>query len=453
MDQTLQMLAGQGAEVLDAAAQQGRLLLLPSRLVQFAIIGGALMLAWALRRHYAPRLRDWMRSREGWPRWRLRILIVVHRNLQLAVFVVLLWLSVWIMAQYSPFPSRRFLLELAASLATAWLLVSVAGRLIQNRLLRRTVTWGAWIYVTLHYLGLVEDTAAALDSLAIELGELRLSALMIIQGLAIATVLLLAIRLASRLASERIRENEDLSPSMQVLAIKAAQAALYITGFFVLVRAIGFDLTGLAVLSGAIGVGIGFGLQKVVSNLVSGIIILLDKSIKPGDVISIGENFGWINKLSARYASITTRDGREFLIPNEDFITGQVLNWSHSDRFVRLDVHFGCAYKDDPHKVRRIAVDAARSVDRVLPSRPPVCHITAFGSSSIDYVLRFWITDPSGGLTNIRGNVYLALWDAFQENGITIPFPQREVRLLEPNPAGTGTNSSETAVERGQAPS
>jgi small-conductance mechanosensitive channel len=453
MDQTLQMLAEQGAEVLDAAAQQGRLLLLPSRLVQFAIIAGALMLAWVLRRRYAPRLREWMRTRDGWPRWRLRLLVVLHRNLQLGIFVVLLWLSVWIMAQYSPFPSRRFLLELAASLATAWLLVAVAGRLVQNRLLRRTVTWGAWIYVTLYYLGLIEDVARALDSLAIEFGEIRLSALMIIQGLAIATMLLLAIRLASRLASERIRSNEDLSPSMQVLAIKGAQAFLYITGFFVLVRAIGFDLTGLAVLSGAIGVGIGFGLQKVVSNLVSGIIILLDKSIKPGDVISIGENFGWINKLSARYVSITTRDGREFLIPNEDFITGQVLNWSHSDRFVRLDVHFGCAYKDDPHTVRRIAVDAARGVDRVLSARPPVCHITAFGPSSIDYVLRFWITDPSGGLTNIRGNVYLALWDAFQENGITIPFPQREVRLLEPEPAGAGTGSTQTTVERGQAPS
>jgi small-conductance mechanosensitive channel len=452
MDQTLQMLAEQGAEALDAAALQGRLLLLPSRQVQFAIIIGAFALAWGLRRLYGPRLREWMRRRAGWPRWRLRLLVVVHRNLQLGIYVVLLWLSVWAMAQISPFPSRRFLLELAASLATAWLLVSVAGRLIQNRLLRRTITWGAWIYVTLYYLDLVEDAAAALDSLAIEFGALRLSALMIVQGLAMATVLLLAIRLASRLVSERIGENQDLSPSMQVLAIKAAQAALYITGFFILVRAIGFDLTGLAVLSGAIGVGIGFGLQKVVSNLVSGIIILLDKSIKPGDVISIGENFGWINKLSARYVSITTRDGREFLIPNEDFITGQVLNWSHSDQFVRLDVHFGCAYKDDPHTVRRIAIESAVGVGRVLSSRPPVCHITAFGSSSIDYVLRFWITDPSHGLTNIRGNVYLALWDAFQANGITIPFPQQEVRLLGPEPAGSGRSSAETAVERSQPP-
>ena len=177
--------------------------------------------------------------------------------------------------------------------------------------------------------------------------------------------------------------------------------------------------------------GLGFGLQKVVSNLVSGIIILLDKSIKPGDVISLGETFGWIESLGARYVSVVTRDGKEFLIPNEDLITGQVVNWSHSNDFVRLDIHFGTSYQDDPHEVRRIAIAAAQSVNRVLSHKPPVCHIIGFGDSSVDYVLRFWITDPTGGLTNIRGNVFLALWDAFQANGISIPFPQREVRVLK----------------------
>ena len=139
----------------------------------------------------------------------------------------------------------------------------------------------------------------------------------------------------------------------------------------------------------------------------SGIIILLDKSIKPGDVISLGDTFGWINALGARYVSITTRDGKEYLIPNEDLITGQVVNWSHSNDFVRLDIFFGTAYGDDPHEVRKIAIDAAAGVGRVLSSRPPVCHIVGFGDSSVDYILRFWITDPTGGLTNIRG---MSIW-------------------------------------------
>ena len=218
---------------------------------------------------------------------------------------------------------------------------------------------------------------------------------------------------------------------MRVLVVKAIQVLFYGAAFFIGLRAIGVDLTGLAFLSGAIGVGLGFGLQKVVSNLVSGVIILLDKSIKPGDVISLGDTFGWINTLGARYASVVTRDGREYLIPNEDLITNQVVNWSHSNEYVRLDIYFGTAYHDDPHDVRRIAIEAAQSVDRVLAFRPPVCHIVGFGDSSVDYILRFWISDPTGGLTNIRGNVYLALWDAFQAKGISIPFPQREVTLLD----------------------
>ncbi|RMH49140.1 MAG: mechanosensitive ion channel family protein, partial [Alphaproteobacteria bacterium] len=144
----------------------------------------------------------------------------------------------------------------------------------------------------------------------------------------------------------------------------------------------------------------------------------------------LGDTFGWINALGARYVSVVTRDGKEYLIPNEDLITGQVVNWSHSDDFVRLDIHFGTSYADDPHKVRALAVEAALGVPRVLHSKPPVCHVVGFGDSSVDYILRFWIRDPTQGLTNIRGDVFLALWDAFRANGITIPFPQREVRIL-----------------------
>ena len=291
--------------------------------------------------------------------------------------------------------------------------------------------YGAWAYVTLVILNLLEPAERLLDSAGFTVGEIRFSLLLLIQAMVILGVLITAARFLTRTTSTRIKANEDISPSMQVLIVKGVQVAFYGAAFFLGVRALGIDLTGLAVLSGAIGVGIGFGLQKVVSNLVSGVIILLDKSIKPGDVISLGDTFGWINSLGARYVSDVTRDGREYLIANEDLITGQVVNWSHSNDFVRLDIHFGTAYHDNPHEVRRIAIAAAQSVDRVLTNRNTVCHIVNFGDSSVDYILRFWIRDPTGGLTNIRGNVYLALWDAFQENGISIPFPQREVKVLQ----------------------
>ena len=317
-----------------------------------------------------------------------------------------------------------------ATLVAVWVCIAFAARLVRNRPMRRLVTWGLWIYATLYALNVVDDVSAFLDSVALSIGDFRLSLLTVITALVVIGLFFSVARIISQTSAATIRKNEDISPSMQVLAVKGVQLTLYGIAFFMGVKAVGIDLTGLAVLSGAIGVGLGFGLQKVVSNLVSGIIILIDKSIKPGDVISLGDTFGWIQTLGARYASVVTRDGKEYLIPNEDLITGQVVNWSHSNDFVRLDIYFGTAYGDDPHLVRKVAIKAAASVDRVLSFRPPVCHIVGFGDSSVDYILRFWIDDPTGGLTNIRGNVYLALWDAFQENGISIPFPQREVRHL-----------------------
>ena len=277
-----------------------------------------------------------------------------------------------------------------------------------------------------------EAVGAFLDDLAFEFGDFRISIMTIISALVVIGVLLTLARIGSTTTATTIRRNEDISPSMQVLAVKAVQITLYGFAFFIGINTVGIDLSGLAILTGAIGVGLGFGLQKVISNLVSGVIILLDKSIKPGDVISLGETFGWIQTLGARYASVITRDGKEYLIPNEDLITNQVVNWSHSNDYVRLDIFFGTAYSDDPHKVRELAIEAATTVERVLdyPKRP-VCHIVGFGDSSVDYILRFWIKDPTGGLTNIRGGVYLALWDAFKANNISIPFPQREVRMLE----------------------
>jgi small-conductance mechanosensitive channel len=422
--------AGQANTLLEA-------LLRPWNAYQVGIALVLLAMAWLLRRLFGDRIRNWMATREGWPTWRMRILVVIHRRLMGIFFVALIWSVVWIMREVT-WPSPSYLLTIFAELATAWLFVALSTRLIRSAVLRTVVRYGAWAYVTLAILNLRDEAAALLDGIGFNLGEVRLSLLLLVQAVIVVTALVMAARFVTRTTATRIEQNEDISPSMRVLIVKLMQAALYGAAIFVGLRATGIDLTGLAVLSGAIGVGLGFGLQKVVSNLVSGVIILLDKSIKPGDVISLGDTFGWINTLGARYASVVTRDGKEYLIPNEDLITGQVVNWSHSNEFVRLDIFFGTAYDNDPHEVRRIAIEAASSVKRVLTDRPPVCHIVGFGDSSVDYILRFWITDPTGGLTNIRGNVYLALWDAFKEHGISIPFPQREVRVLEGSTLRTG---------------
>jgi len=404
-------------------------LLRPWNAYQIGIAVGLLLAAHIASRLLGPPIHGWMRRREGWPKWRIRILVMLHRRLRLIFFVMLIWPTVWLM-QVTTWPSRSYILSVIAQLALAWLTITIATRLIANGFLRALVRYAGWTWATLLILNLTDEAQTLLDGWAFELGGTRLSVWLIVQAVIVIGVLFALARFVSTASAAQVRRNQDISPSMQVLVVKFLQVLLYGAAFFIGLRAVGVDLTGLAVLSGAIGVGLGFGLQKVVSNLVSGVIILLDKSIKPGDVISLGETFGWINSLGARYVSITTRDGREYLIPNEDLITGQVVNWSHSNDFVRLDIHFGTAYGDDPHAVRKIACEAASGVNRVLESPAPVCHITSFGDSSVDYILRFWIRDPTQGLTNIRGNVYLSLWDAFQQNGISIPFPQREVRIL-----------------------
>ncbi len=397
---------------------------------QILIVLGLIVLAWLTRKLTAARVQDWTRDREGWPKYRLRMLVQIRHRLVLIYFVAGSWAVYAVMRQVT-WPSRSYLVGIAATLATAWLVIAFVSRLVQNRSLRRLLTWGLWIYATLYALELTDDVVTFLGSVAFQMGDLRISLLSVLKAFLLVAALTTMARLLTQSATRNLQSNEDMSPSMRVLAIKAVQVTLYgivvVTG----IRALGFDLSGLALVSGAVGVGIGFGLQKVVSNLVSGIIILLDRSIKPGDVISLGDTFGWIDSLGARYVSVVTRDGKEYLIPNEDLITSQVVNWSYTNKLVRLDIDFGAAYGSDPHKVRAVAIEAAKSVNRVLSQpNPPVCHITGFGDSSVDYTLRFWITDPADGLSNIRGNVFLALWDAFQANDISIPFPQREVRHL-----------------------
>jgi len=332
-----------------------------SNLYQIAMAIALFGVAYLLRITLGPRIRAWMGTREGWPKWRMRILVVIHQRLQAIFFVALIWGTVFIMREVT-WPSRSYLLSIIATLAFAWLTVVFLTRLIKSPFLRKVVRYGAWTYFTLHIVGLAGEASRILDSVGFDLGEVRISLLIILQALVVVGVLVALARFVTTTTSRRIQANEDISPSMRVLIVKIMQIAFYGLAFYIGVKAVGIDLTGLAVLSGAIGVGLGFGLQKVVSNLVSGVIILLDKSIKPGDVISLGNTFGWINTLGARYASVVTRDGKEYLIPNEDLITNQVVNWSHSDDFVRLDIFFGTAYHDDPHDVRKIAIAAANSI-------------------------------------------------------------------------------------------
>lgn len=431
----LDTLSSDVAQAAEALWQQivlfGRGMLLPWRLEQLVAILFLIVISYFLSKPAMEVMRRWLRTRENWTKWRLRFGILVVQRLHVILFAIFAWITVAVLRQVT-WPSRSQLIALAATIATAWAITGLLARVIRVRLLRRIVTWGAWIFVTLYFLGLLPAFENLLDSVAVTFGEFRLSALTVLKAIVITVLLIGLARWFSRFVTGRLGKNSDIAPEVQILIAKIMQAVLITLAILIGLKAAGFDLTGFTVFTGALGVGLGFGLQKIISNLMSGVIILMDKSIKPGDVISIGDTFGWIEELGARYTSVVTRDGREYLIPNEDLVTGQVVNWSHTNDFVRLDLRFGTSYRDDPHEVTKLSINAALTVKRVLAQRTPVCWITGFGERSVEYILRFWISDPTAGITNVQGQVYMALWDSFKKNGITLPYPQLEMKLLEP---------------------
>lgn len=399
-------------------------------LYQLGVILVAYLSGLVLARRVEPSLERWVRTVRG-NKDLLRVLAALLRRTEWLCAAFLLWAYVLIASEIT-WPSRSYIVQIAAILATAWLFIAVLSRAIRSRFVARIVSWIAWGYVALTLVGLWTPFATSLDAAAVEFGETRVSILSVLTVIVVLAVTLWLAVFVGNFVERRIESVEDLTPSLRVLIGKIVKIVLIVGAFLFALNAVGLDLTAFTVFSGAVGVGLGFGLQKVVSNFVSGIIILLDKSIKPGDTITLGDTFGWIRDLRARYVSIVTRDGKEFLIPNEDFVTQQVINWSFSDELVRLDVHFGVSYDSDPHEVTKLAIEAAGSVDRVSNARGVVCWLTGFGESSLDFVLRFWIVDPQNGLTNIRGKVLLSVWDAFKANDIAIPFPHREVIMRTP---------------------
>ena len=390
----------------------------------------AVAIAWAV----SPRLKRWLQGKQDdpslWPS--IRKLCGLASELALPViWLALQWISI-LVATASGFPPQ--LLEIVSSLLTAWIGIRFITSFMRTGYWSRVVAIVIWSIAALNILDLLEATSAVLDGISITLGDLRLSALGVVKGLISAGVLLWVAAALSRFLEQRLRQTKNLTPSIQVLSAKLAKVLLFTFAILAVLSTVGIDLTAFAVFGGAIGVGIGFGLQKVVSNLISGVILLLDRSIKPGDVIEVGQTYGKINSLGARYASVVTRDGMEYLIPNEDLITQRVVNWSFSNPQIRLRVPIGIAYDADVNLAIELAMEAARETKRVLADPAPNCLMTGFGESSIDLELRFWIEDPENGAGNMRSAVLLKIWEKYQEHKINIPYPHREVILRSATP-------------------
>ena len=344
-----------------------------------------------------------------------------------AAIVLLLWLAAEASAQTDLFGHQ--IVRTVASLITAWIVIRMASRAIRNEVVAGFVAWFVWGMAALVALGLFDATIGLLDGLALHVGDVRISLLTVVQGVLALAALLWTTVFVSNLLERRIERTESLSPSVRVLTAKLVKIVLVAVAILLVINGLGIDLTALAVFGGALGLGVGVGLQKVIANLVSGMLLLMDKSIKPNDVIAVNGTYGWVVSLGARYVSVRTRDGTEHLIPNEELITQRVENWSHSDQVVRLKVPIGVSYQSDLRRAIDGCLRAAQDVERVLADPEPHCLVTGFGDSSVNLELRIWIDDPQRGRANVIDQVLLGVWDGFHAHGIEIPFPQRDLHL------------------------
>lgn len=400
-------------------------LLVWSSAVQLAVI----LAAFGLAKLISIPVKKWLTSKtENFDiDFRLR---GIYRALR-AVITPFTWLAlVWVVgliADASGYPTS--FLRVAESLLFVWVVIRLAAQLIRNIPLRRIVTIGAWTVAALNIVGLLDPALELLDDIALTLGSTKISLLVVLKALIALAVLLWLALFISRLGERSIRSSGSFTPSIEVLLSKLLKIVLVAIAFVLALNIVGVDLTALTVFGGALGVGLGFGMQKIVANFISGIILLMDKSIKPGDVIAVDDTFGWINHLGIRYTSVITRDGTEHLIPNELLITEKVENWSHSDHKVRFKIPVGVSYNTDVYKARELCIEAANKAERILDTPPPVCHIVEFGDNSVNLEVRVWIQDPIKGVTNILSEVRLNIWDMFHEHDIEIPFPQRDLHL------------------------
>jgi len=414
-----------------------------STLLQFVVVSAAFVVAWVS----ASRLRAWLERDWAFPWYQHQLRMVARALAPLSlpvIWLLLQWFSVFA-AGNSGWPHH--LITIVVSLLSAWVIIRLGSALIRSPQWSRAVAIGAWTIAAFSITGLLGPTAAVLDGVALQLGEVRISFLGVIKAAIALAVLLWLAAAASGLIEKRLTAMPGVSPTAGVLFGKVFRILLVTIAILVVLDSAGIDLTTLAVFSGAVGLGIGFGLQKVFSNLISGMILLMDRSVKPGDVISVSDTFGWINSLRARYVSVITRDGIEYLIPNEDLISQQVENWSHSHKRVRLRMPISIDYGSDVPMAMELAVEAAGEVDRVLGDPEPVCLLMGFGDNGIDLELRVWITDPQRGVANVTSAVLLRIWKLFAKNGVNFPFPQRDLHIKSSIPFRLESLSDPTASE------
>lgn len=318
-----------------------------------------------------------------------------------------------------------------ARLVAASLIIRFAVSIIHNRAVQHITAAIIWIIAAFSIFGILDDVSAALDGIALTVGDFRLSALTVVKCIIVTMLLVYGALGLSKLVERQLGKVPAMSAGSRLLITKIVRMLLVVTAILIGVTMAGINLSVLAVFSGAVGLGIGFGLQRGVSNLFTGMMLLLDRTVQPGDMIEMDNGaFGVVTSMSSRCTEIAAPNGKSYLIPNEELVTKPVINWSRNGPDIALTVTFGVDYTHNPHQIIEMAVKAASAVERVLQDPAPGCLFKGFGESSLDFALSFRIRDPQNGTGVVQSDVLLALWDAFEANNIKIPYPRRDISIL-----------------------
>jgi len=416
----------------------------PEVLAEAVAIVLAMLLASALA-HY---IKGWIRplaTRPDWSQWPRRLAVA---GMVLAPSFVAVALLLCLRAGFASLDMQTDLVDIALDLATVMVLVrfgvhALSVSLGPNSWIRKwelQLTLVIWAAIAFQVLGWFSGIERTLDTIDLIPGKAQFSLWSLIKGIVVIAGFLVVTSLIARAIERRVMKLEGIAISTRIGISKFSTFSLLALGVLLGVNASGVDLTALTVLTGAIGLGLGFGLQSIASNFVSGFVLLLDKSIKPGDVISFtgttgtsSENFGWVQELRGRYIVVRDRDGVETLVPNQNLMTNSVINWSYSDQRVRIRLPVHISFQDDPEIALQVLIDAAANHPRILKDPGPVSRLMSFENFGMKVEVRFWIRDPMNGVNNVRSDVNREIWRLFKKHGITIPVQQHDIRVVTPD--------------------
>lgn len=408
--------------LLDALADAGK----PAMLWQLAVIGASVLLAWGVARLLTRRLPPADTSRPA------------LRGLRYAVAPLLALLLLLLAKAVLKHALAVNVINVAVPLLLALTVLRFASQTLRYvfppsgllKLVEHTVTWIVLIGLALHLTGLLRDVLTVLDDISFSIGTQRISLLLVLEGsLSVVVTVLIALSIG-RLLENRIMRTEGLDYNLRLVFSKITRALLVTVGVVIALPLAGIDITFLSVFGGALGVGLGFGLQKIAANYISGFIILLDRSVRIGDLMTVDNRYGEITQINTRYTVLKAMDGTEAIIPNETMISSVVVNHSFTNRELRMNLPVQIGYDSDVEKAMAIMVDVARGHPRVLTTRDPQAFLREFADSGINLELVVWINDPEEGQLNLRSALNLEIWKRFQAEGIEIPYPRRDIRIL-----------------------